>query len=382
MAAVKAKAGATIKECDAEFEISNFQATCAMTKTISEGKLDCREIVSGPILVAKKFKFGIAVAWSVKADGAVEESKNLGVHVKRLDDSPEECTISLEMTILNKKPGFQMTLCDPSYHGIHSGKARGWSRSFDMPENRRHDGVKGLPLQDVFDPAGGWLHHGALRVIAKLSVVISADSSQSTPSPLPSVSGQQEVCDALQALLRSGQMADVVIKAGDVSIDCHSLILAARSPVFERMFACPMKEKKEREIISDLEAPSVKALVEYLYCGAVEDSVLESDDSCLNLLEAAHRYEVPGLVEQCVQVLVSRFHVETVAERLETAELIGSRPFKAQCLDFIHSQMAEVQDTEAYHRLVERRPSLLKDIIEVMLPPAKKLRKVKGSAGR
>ncbi|CAJ1338606.1 unnamed protein product, partial [Effrenium voratum] len=119
---VRAKAGARVKECTGEFEVSNFQVTCATTKTVSEGKQDCREIVSGPILVAKQYTFGIAVAWSVKADGSVEENKNLGVHVKRLDDNPEECNISLEITILNRMKGFHMTLCDPSYHGISSGK--------------------------------------------------------------------------------------------------------------------------------------------------------------------------------------------------------------------------------------------------------------------
>eukprot|EP00913_Durusdinium_trenchii_P012703 g11929.t1 len=81
---------ADLKECSGEFEVANFPVTCATTKTVSEGKQDCREIVSGPILVAKQYTFGIAVAWSVKPDGTVEESKNLGVHVKRLDDNPEE----------------------------------------------------------------------------------------------------------------------------------------------------------------------------------------------------------------------------------------------------------------------------------------------------
>ena len=124
-------------------------------------------------------------------------------------------------------------------------------------------------------------------------------------------------------------------------------------------------------------------------------------------------------------MLVGRFHVETVAERLEMADMVGSKFFKAcillhcvfksryihtcikqkciikcinncvyiyfyvfnaertsrvkikkvQCLDYIHSHLVEVQATEvrsflgasetkAYARLVERRPALLRDILE------------------
>jgi len=359
-----------VKDCIGEFEITNFAITCATTKTVSEGKQDCREIVSGPILAANRFRFGLAVAWSVKQDGSVEESKNLGVHVKRLDDDPEACSISLEITILNKKKGQELTLCDPTYHGISRMGARGWSRSFDLGDSRRHDGVKGLPLSDVLEPQAGWLHNGSLRVMGKVSVVIGFDAGT---APVAEANGQQEVCESLQALLQTGNLSDVVLKVGSETIDAHRLILAARSPVFERMFSCPMKETTDNEVlVQDFDAISMRALVKYLYTGVVDHVGLESDDYAVNLLQAAHRYEVPGLVDRCVQVLVGRLRVETAAERLEMAELLGNRYFKAQCLEFISLRLGDIQATEAYSRLVSRRPALLKDLVEVIVPPTKK----------
>eukprot|EP00439_Symbiodinium_sp_Y106_P043412 s203_g5.t1 len=353
-------------DCIGEFEITNFAITCATTKTVSEGKQDCREIVSGPILAANRFRFGLAVAWSVKQDGSVEESKNLGA-----------CSISLEITILNKKKGQELTLCDPTYHGISRMGARGWSRSFDLGDSRRHDGVKGLPLSDVLEPQAGWLHNGSLRVMGKVSVVIGFDAGT---APVAEANGQQEVCESLQALLQTGNLSDVVLKVGSETIDAHRLILAARSPVFERMFSCPMKETTDNE---DFDAISMRALVKYLYTGVVDHVGLESDDYAVNLLQAAHRYEVPGLVDRCVQVLVGRLRVETAAERLEMAELLGNRYFKAQCLEFISLRLGDIQATEAwerlfefvasaYSRLVSRRPALLKDLVEVIVPPTKK----------
>lgn len=376
---MKERAGAKVKEVEAEFEISNFVASCATAKTVSEGKSDCREIVSGPILVAGKYKFGIAVAWSVKPEtGAVDENNNLGVHVKRLDQEKDECTISLEMAVINKKVGTCLTLTDPTYHAILSGKARGWSRSFEMKDRRRHEGVKGMPLSEVFDVSFGWLHMGALRVSAKINVVIGhevASSSQTSDA----VAGQQEVCESLQALLASGNMADVTIKVGDERIQAHSVILSARSPFFAGMFNSPMRESKDREVnMEDLGAPAMHALLHYMYTGNVQKGVMENDDQCNALLMAAHRCAVPGLTQRCVQALASRLEVETVADRLQRAELIGCPIFKGQCLEFLQTRLPEVQATEGYARLVDQRPALLKDIIEVMHPPTKR-RRTKGS---
>lgn len=294
----------------------------------------------------------------------------MGVHVKRLDDDPEACSISLEITILNKKKGQELTLCDPTYHGISRMGARGWSRSFDLGDSRRHDGVKGLPLSDVLEPQAGWLHNGSLRVMSKVSVVIGFDAGT---APVAEANGQQEVCESLQALLQTGNLSDVVLKVGSETIDAHRLILAARSPVFERMFSCPMKETTDNEVlVQDFDAISMRALVKYLYTGVVDHVDLESDDYAVNLLQAAHRYEVPGLVDRCVQVLVGRLRVETAAERLEMAELLGNKYFKAQCLEFISLRLGDIQATEAYSRLVSRRPALLKDLVEVIVPPTKK----------
>lgn len=372
---MKGKTGAKVQEVEAELEISNFVATCATTKTVSEGKTDCREIVSGPILVAGKFRFGIAVAWSVKPDtGAVDESKNLGVHVKRLDESPDECTVSLEMAVINRKTS-GTTLTDPTYHAIQSGKSRGWSRSFEMSDHRRHEGVKGLALSEVFDTSCGWLLNGALRVSAKLSIVIPNGQDGTGSSLHSETAAQQEVCESLQTILASGHMADITINVGDERIQAHSVILAARSPFFAGMLSCPMREMREREVtIKDLEAPAIHALMSFIYTGTLKNGMLESDDQCVAVLMAAHRFEMPGLIQRCVMALTSRLDVDSVADRLMVADLVACPIFKQRCLEFIQTRMPEVQSTEAYGRLVAQRPSLLKDIIEIIHPPAKKRR--------
>ena len=56
--------------------------------------------------------------------------------------------------------------------------------------------------------------------------------------------GQEEECSNGMdhgKLLNSGTLADFTIKAGGQEFRCHKIILASRSPVFERMVTNGMK---------------------------------------------------------------------------------------------------------------------------------------------
>jgi len=128
------------------------------------------------------------------------------------------------------------------------------------------------------------------------------------------------------------------------------LILASRSPVF-----CE--------------------LISFFYTGEINKDVMSNDESTLALLQAAHRYEAPAVVEKCTAALRSRFTNETASDRLELADMINCPAFKTQCLDFMRQHMHQVQETKSYERLVERRPALLRDIIAAMAGPAPKKRR-------
>jgi len=233
---VKGRAGARVQECEAEFEVANFLETCFITDTVSNSKKDCREIMSGPILEAEQYRFGLAVVWSVKSDGTVDVDKNLGMYVKRLDAAAGKCFVSYEMQVLNSTPSRNMVLSESAFP-MFSDIGRGWSQSFDRSDGGRHEGIEGLPLSNIFDAKLGWLHSGALRVIAKLSVVLGVEHQGPIPSA-QKATGQQEVCDCLERLLTAGNgtdpctSADVTLKVGDEQLKAHSLILSARSPVF------------------------------------------------------------------------------------------------------------------------------------------------------
>merc|ERR1711957_226213 len=109
-------------------------------------------------------------------------------------------------------------------------------------------------------------------------------------------------------------------------------------------FQSPMKESRDREVpLEDLEVHAVRAMITFLYTGAVDADIFENDDSALALLHAAHRFEVLALVDQCTKALGARLDISTVAEWLQVADLTNCHGFRAQCLDYMRQHMAEVQ---------------------------------------
>ena len=83
---------------------------------------------------------------------------------------------------------------------------------------------------------------------------------------------------------------DVTLKLSDGNIDAHKMILAAVSPIFERMFYGDFKEGNTKEV--ELPKDSYKIvnpLVDFIYNGSCK---LENLDEIVSLLEIVERYQI------------------------------------------------------------------------------------------
>ena len=99
---------------------------------------------------------------------------------------------------------------------------------------------------------------------------------------------------------------DVTLKLPDGNIDAHKMILAAVSPVFERMFYGDFKEGKSRT--ADLPADKyniLKMLVDFIYNGNCK---LECMDDVLPLVEVMDRYQMKkdALYHMCGKIVLAR----------------------------------------------------------------------------
>ena len=99
---------------------------------------------------------------------------------------------------------------------------------------------------------------------------------------------------------------DVTFKLFDGSIDAHKMILAAVSPVFERMFYGDFKEGKSKEVELPKDKYKVmKLLVDTVYSGSCE---LADLDDTIPLIEVMDRYQINKVLLQhmCGEAILSQ----------------------------------------------------------------------------
>lgn len=357
----------------AEFEVSNVLAAFSANMQISQDNSSFREL-TGPVASLGDYRFEFRLVYGVEKSGALKKDQDIGMYVCRTDSSQGSAFARYEVQVLNREGGKHRKLSAQQYRAFHEASSDGASSWGWCPSFEGGNPIIGLSLTKILDVSQGWLHHGALRILCMISIVMGLEKIETTDDE---INPQKGVCDSFKALLDSKLFADLTLRVGDEHIRVHSLVLAARSPVFCAMFSTgSMRDSLEKEVtITDLDVEAVLELVSFFYTGEFKKEALESDDSALALLQAAHRYSAAPLVRKCTTALSSRFTVETVSERLELADLIGCAVFKEQCLEYMRQQMPEIQESPSYERLVERRPALLRDVIAAMAGPPPKRRR-------
>ncbi|GFS89908.1 protein roadkill [Nephila pilipes] len=97
-------------------------------------------------------------------------------------------------------------------------------------------------------------------------------------------------------------MSDVALRINNVRFPTHKVILAARSPVFAKMFEHDMLEKVNCIVnIDDVDMPTLNLMLTYMYSGKVEVELLNYD-STTKLYRVADKYEGSKLTNEVDQL--------------------------------------------------------------------------------
>ncbi|KAK9691542.1 hypothetical protein RND81_09G203100 [Saponaria officinalis] len=137
----------------------------------------------------------------------------------------------------------------------------------------------------------------------------------------------------LNRMLTEGIYTDITINTSDGSLGAHRAVLAARSPVFQNMFAHDLQEKEYSTInISDMSVESCQAFLSYLY-GTIDptDFLVHR----LALLRAADKYDISDLKDACHESLLEDIDTKNVLDRLQNAALYQLPELKESCLKYL-----------------------------------------------
>lgn len=332
-------------------------------------------VASDPILTAGPYSFKILVAWSLGRDGSVQDHSMLGIALDRTDTHSVNPIMMFEVRLINKSSARTISHSCTLPVVFRHGEFQGWYPSPHALKREPQDGF--VRLESILDVQEGWLVDDILVVECDVTCTVSGVEPVQSFCP-QRADALQDLGQQLGGLLDEGHLADVIVRVGDEKtgyekIRAHSSILAARSPVFKAMWSTSMREQAKGEVvISGLDPSAVRRMIRFMYTGAFESKV-EKDTDTITLLEAAHQYEVSALVELCVGALSARLTVQSVAETLMVADLTGIEHLRQECLRFITNstlRTAEVQGTDGFSSLKQKRPHLIAEVLAAAIPPA------------
>lgn len=184
------------------------------------------------------------------------------------------------------------------------------------------------------------------------------------------------------ALLEKCHLTDMVALVGlkhQKEFQVHKAILAARSPVFEAMFASDLEEAKQNRVeITDIEPEVFELLLRYIY----SDRVPQESDYALELCIAADKvsvsiviwcqipnltisltqYQLVQLKAACELLLLESISLESVSSVLLFADLYSANQLKTACIDYFTAHSKEVMATEGWAG-VKAKPELVLEVL-------------------
>ncbi|XP_047101571.1 speckle-type POZ protein-like [Schistocerca piceifrons] len=171
------------------------------------------------------------------------------------------------------------------------------------------------------------------------------------------------------ALMESGEGADVTLVVGDSELAAHSVILAARSPVFAAMLRSDMREALSRRVeITDVQEAVVRQMVLFMYT----ETVPQLGSMAAELLEAAEKYNLPLLKKRCEEQLARDITVDNAAATAGLAVLHRCPGLKTAAVEFVASHPA-VMATTGWTQLLRGNADAAAEIcrqLAGLLPPA------------
>ncbi|KAJ8763126.1 hypothetical protein K2173_025511 [Erythroxylum novogranatense] len=272
---------------------------------------------------------------------------------------------------------FELTLIDQSGQGKHKVHSH-FDRSLESgPYTLKYRGsmwgYKRFFRRAMLETSD-FLKNDCLKIHCTVGVVVSAiDCSRLHPIKVP----DSDIGSQFGLLLENEEFSDVTFDVSGEKFHAHKLVLAARSPIFERELLDAMEEENNEIVITDMEPKVFKALLHFIYKDTlIEDNELSpsssssmpsvSDTLAAKLLAAADRYDLPRLRLMCESVLCKDISVNSVANILSLADRYHAMDLKSICLRFAVENLKAVMHSDGFQHLKEHCPSLQSELLKTV----------------
>ncbi|NP_001082404.1 kelch like family member 41 L homeolog [Xenopus laevis] len=154
--------------------------------------------------------------------------------------------------------------------------------------------------------------------------------------------------DGLKELLDENKFVDCFLKAGDKSLPCHRLILAACSPYFREFFLSDEAEEKKKNVELDNVDPStMEAILKYLYSADID----LNDSNVQDIFALASRYQIPSVFTVCVTYLQRRLSPSNCLAIFRLGLLLDCPRLAVTARDYVCDRFMQICNEEDFLQL-------------------------------
>lgn len=188
--------------------------------------------------------------------------------------------------------------------------------------------------------------------------------------------------EALNQMRREKALTDFDLKVGEETFACHSIVLAARSPVFKKMLESQMLENSSRTLAITHSTPTaVRHFLDFIYLGYIViegDSKQEIFSSWREILLLCHQYEIADFVNICVRACKPLLEVnENLIEVYTLAKFLNNMPLRSVCRELITNDPeageelkkldAEISNQEEYLKMEPEDQEKIQETLQELL---------------
>ena len=315
---------------------------------------------SGKFLSSVIFSFIIKnkqSKWSILCypNGCAEREGFVSIYLAREDNNQLPIKTEFILSIINKDGAksvsakFSWTFDDDDSIG----------RSKFVPHETLQNNDLNLLPDDVLTI------HCAITVLQEDETVVTSGTNRPllTPEARSDMEEEVPILKCVKDSYINGQFTDCVIVCQGREFNCHKMILAGRSPVFNAMFTHDMGESRSGRLdIKDLDVDTVGKMLTYIY----SDKIDNTDGKCKEemLLAAAEKYDLPGLKSLCENALSKAMTIDNVLDMLLLADLNKAKSVKDVAINFIIENAQEIVSQEGWSKKLEKFPTILSDLFK------------------
>ena len=162
------------------------------------------------------------------------------------------------------------------------------------------------------------------------------------------------------------EFLDVKIVCNEKTLNGHKAVLSCRSEVFKTMIRNKSLTEKQAAVMeineNDFNSETMEQVLFFFYHGNVQDIEMINTD----LLRAADKYEVVGLMDICAKYLESNLSLENALDVLVAAELTNRKGLFDSAAKFIRENKGKMNKTGAYKEIHEKDPKFIANVMSKM----------------